>query len=251
MAGQYIGTTMRRETIAGLTVNIAGGSDREGGGDGPLVILLHGFGAPGDDLVPLFRQLDVPGDVRFAFPAAPLDLRTLGGGYAGGRAWWMIDVAALDAAMRGGARADRSAQVPDGLVEARSAITEVIAELETRLGARREKTILGGFSQGAMLSLDVALRAERGFAGLVLMSGTILAWHEWEPLLPKLSSVPVLQAHGRSDPLLPFSTAERLRDALRAAGADVRWVQFAGGHTITGSVLEELSRLVRDVAAAP
>ncbi len=89
---------MRRETLSGLSVTITGGTDREGGGDGPLVVLLHGFGAPGEDLVPLFRQLNVPSEVRFAFPAAPVDLRAkLGPGYAGGRAWWMIDTAALEA----------------------------------------------------------------------------------------------------------------------------------------------------------
>ncbi|MDR4500552.1 MAG: hypothetical protein MRJ96_03745 [Nitrospirales bacterium] len=42
---------MKERTIAGLQVRIAGGNDREGGGTGPVVVLLHGFGAPGDDLV--------------------------------------------------------------------------------------------------------------------------------------------------------------------------------------------------------
>jgi phospholipase/carboxylesterase len=232
-------------------VNICGGEDREGGGDGPLVVLLHGFGAPGDDLVPLYRQLDVPQKVRFAFPAGPLDLRTLGAGYAGGRAWWMIDIAALDAAMRGVGREDRSDQVPDGLAEARTALVTVLDELETRLGAPRDKTVLGGFSQGAMLSLDVALRSDRAFGGLALMSGTIVARREWEPLFEKLAATKVVQAHGRTDPLLPFGIAERLRDRLLEAKADVRWVPFPGGHTITGSVLEELGRLVREVAEAP
>jgi phospholipase/carboxylesterase len=242
---------MRRETLSGLTVTITGGTDREGGGDGPLVVLLHGFGAPGEDLVPLFRQLDVPSEVRFAFPAAPVDLREkLGPGYAGGRAWWMIDTAALEAAMRGGGRADRSRQVPDGLVEARASVVDCLAELETLLGAPRARTVLGGFSQGAMLTMDVALREERGFAGLALMSGSIIAEDQWTPLFPRLTGTKVMQAHGRTDPLLPFATAERLRDLLRGAAADVRWVEFPGGHTITGSVLDELGRLVRDVAAA-
>jgi phospholipase/carboxylesterase len=241
---------MRRETLAGLSTTITGGTDREGGGDGPLVVLLHGFGAPGDDLVPLFRQLDVPREVRFAFPAAPVDLRaTLGAAYAGGRAWWMIDPASLEAAMRGGERPDRSRLVPDGLVEARAAVVGFLAELETLLGARRERTVLGGFSQGAILTMDVALRERQGFAGLALMSGSIVAFDEWSPLLPNLAGAKVMQAHGRADPLLPFATAERLRDLLRETGTDVRWVEFAGGHTITGSVLEELGRLVRDVAA--
>src|SRR5262245_45871791 len=89
--------SMKDAIIGGGRVKLAGGTDREGGGEGPLVVLLHGFGAPGDDLVPLFRQLDVPRSVRFAFPEAPIDLGELvGPAYAGGRAWWMIDPAWFD-----------------------------------------------------------------------------------------------------------------------------------------------------------
>jgi phospholipase/carboxylesterase len=239
---------MRRLTAAGLDVVVAGGRDREGGGEGPLVILCHGFGAPGDDLVPLFRQLDVPHEVRFAFPSAPLDLAaTLGPAYRGGRAWWMIDPKSLEDAQRG-VRRDRSHVVPEGLVEARTMVTELLAELGSLLHAAPEKTVLGGFSQGAMVSLDVALRLPHRLAGLCLMSGSIVAADEWQPLFGTLSGVPIVQSHGRSDPLLPFDIAEKLRDLLRSAGADVRWVELSGGHTITGNVLDALGKLVNEVA---
>ena len=102
-----------------------------------------------------------------------------------------------------------------------------------------------------MLTMDVAVRAEQSFAGLVLLSGTIVALDEWAPGFPKLSGVPVVQSHGRSDPLLPFEAAVRLRDLLREAGADVRWVEFAGAHTIVGSALDALGKLVNDVARPP
>ena len=69
---------MRDETFGGLRVRLTGGPDRQGGGDGPLVVLMHGFGAPGNDLVPLARVLDVPREVRFAFPEAPLESRAGG-----------------------------------------------------------------------------------------------------------------------------------------------------------------------------
>ncbi len=237
---------MRQEVILGSKVRITGGADREGGGDGPLVVLLHGFGAPGDDLVPIHRQLDVPSNVRFAFPEAPLDLAgPLGPGYAGARAWWMIDPMIL----MSGNRADCSRAVPDGLAEARATVTAQLDALGAMLGATRSKTILGGFSQGAMLSMDVALRSDTPFAGLALMSGTIVALDEWTPAFPKLRGVPVMQSHGRSDPLLPFDAAVRLRDLLREAGADVRWVEFSGAHTIVGSALDALAKLVRDVAS--
>jgi phospholipase/carboxylesterase len=239
---------MRRLTAAGLDVVVAGGEDREGGGNGPLVILCHGFGAPGEDLVPLFRQLTVPREVRFAFPAAPLDLSaSLGPAYQGGRAWWMIDPKSLEEAQRG-VRRDRSHVVPEGLVEARKMVTDLLGELGQQLAARPESTILGGFSQGAMVSLDVALRLPHRLAGLCLMSGSIVAIDEWQPLLGTQSGVPIVQSHGRADPLLPFDVAEKLRDLLRGAGAELRWVEFSGGHTITGTVLDALGKLVNDVA---
>jgi len=238
---------MRRLTLAGLDVVLAGGEDREGGGDGPLVILCHGFGAPGEDLVPLFRQLAIPSEVRFAFPRAPLDLAALlGPAYGGGRAWWMIDPQLFEDAQRG-IRRDRSRSIPEGLVEARTALTGLVRELGTLLGAPANKTVLGGFSQGAMLSLDVALRLPHRLAGLVLMSTSIVALDEWTPLFPSLKGVPIVQSHGRTDPLLPFDVAEKLRDLLRGAGADVRWVEFSGGHTITGTVLDGLGTLVNEV----
>ena len=61
---------MRQERFGGLNVRITGGTDGKGGGRGPLVLLLHGFGAPGDDLVSLADVLNVPTGTRFVFPKA-------------------------------------------------------------------------------------------------------------------------------------------------------------------------------------
>src|SRR5688500_15180988 len=84
---------MLRETFAELAVAASGGPDRKAGGTGPVVVLLHGFGAPGEDLVPLFRVLDVPREVRFVFPAAPIELPLP---LTDARAWWMIDLAEME-----------------------------------------------------------------------------------------------------------------------------------------------------------
>ena len=204
--------------------------------------------------MPLFRQLEVPSEVRFAFPAAPVDLRAeLGAGYAGGRAWWMINPASLEAAMRGGPRVDRTHLVPDGLAEARRALTGVLSELETLLGAKRETTVLGGFSQGAMLTDGRgAARRPRFRRPRLDERHSSSRWTNGSPLLLEArrhegdaSSRP------NRDPVLPFAMAERLRDLLEGAGADLRWVEFAGGHTITGGVLQALGRLIGDVAAVP
>jgi len=235
---------MRQAKLGPLDVRITGGTDREGGGDGPLVVLLHGFGAPGTDLVPLWRAIDVPSEVRWAFPAAPL---SLGGMFPGmdSRAWWMIDVMALERAMAAGTHRDLSRDTPEGLPEARAQVIETLDALTEELSP--SELVIGGFSQGAMLALDVALHDDRALAGLIHWSGTLLSEDVWKARMPAREGLPVLQSHGRLDPLLPFDMAERLRDLMVEAGLEVDFVPFRGGHEIPGVVLEHLQLLLRRV----
>jgi phospholipase/carboxylesterase len=79
------------------------------------------------------------------------------------------------------------------------------------------------------------------------MSGSIVAEDEWTPRLPSLKGMPVLQSHGRSDPVLPYATAKRLEGLLEGAGAAVRFIDFSGGHTITSGVTRGLGDLVNQV----
>ena len=240
---------MRSDTFGGLTVRLTGGRDREGGGEpgDPTVILLHGFGAPGEDLVPLWRVLDVPRATRFVFPAAPIDL---GRQFAGGRAWWRLDMERMQQIAMGSTVGDDEAhgrEIPEGLVEARAQVSALVDEVSDKMPG---PLVLGGFSQGAMLACDVALRSPRPLAGLVLMSGTVLAVDEWRALAPSRKGLPVLLSHGERDPLLAFAAAQRLRKLLDEAGLVVDWVPFPGGHEIPQSVLDGVGRLVTRVAAS-
>lgn len=203
------------------------------------LVLLHGFGAPGDDLVALARVIDTPPATRFVFPAAPLEL------YGDARAWWMLDLARLDRA-RAGHVEDRSDEVPDGLAEARDQIDALIGDL---IAEGAGQIVLGGFSQGAMLSLDTALHTKHPIAGLVIMSGTRINGAAWRTRIDRVNGMPILMSHGRADPLLPFAVAVSLRDQLRQAGAVVDWTEFAGGHEIPPSVLGGVSGLLARVGA--
>jgi phospholipase/carboxylesterase len=229
--------------FSGLNVRVVGGVDREGGGTGPLVVLLHGYGAPGDDLVSLPRVLDVPREVRFAFPEAPLSPPELA--MYGGRAWWQIDVMALQQAAAAGRARERMRETPVGLVEARQSVGAMLDELARELAVPADQLVLGGFSQGAMLALDLALHSNRQLAGLILLSATFLNRDVWQPLMAARMTVPVLQTHGTQDPLLGFDIAVELRDALRAAGSNVEWVEFRGGHELPHSALEAVGRFIR------
>ena len=221
---------IERLEIAGLTTRIVGRDDAK-----LTVILLHGFGAPGDDLVSLAQYFDIP--ARFVFPAAPLPL---GGMYGDARAWWMLDLARLEAQLRSGNPHDRSAELPDGLSAAREQVSRLVDQVAARFATTDDRIVLGGFSQGAMVSLDVALHRANRLAGVVLLSGTLIAESEWAPRMTKLAGVPVFQSHGRGDAMLPFVVAETLRDKLKAAGALVEWHPFVGGHEIPAGVLAEL-----------
>jgi len=226
-----------RLELAGLTTHIIGPADAA-----TTCVLLHGFGAPGDDLVGLAEAIDAP--VRFVCPEAPL---SLGGLYGDSRAWWLLDLARLDDELRRGVSRDRRDEVPDGLPEARARVMRFIEELAARFSIAAAQLVLGGFSQGAMLSLDVALHREAPPAGLLLMSGTLMAESVWQPRMPSLAGVPVMISHGRQDNLLPFSVAEVLRDRLVAAGAVVDWHPFFGGHEIPEAALAAAGKLMRAV----
>ena len=233
---------MRQERLGGLLVRFAGGTDGKGGGEGPLVVLLHGFGAPGDDLVPLWQELDAPRGTRFVFPEAPLSLQM---GHGEARAWWMLDLERRQRELAAGRSRELSRDVPKGLTEARALVMSMLDELDRRFGVK--PMVLGGFSQGAMLACDVALHTTRPLAGLVLISGTLIARDEWTALLSKRKGLRVFQSHGSADPLLPFSMAEQLRDLFTQAGLSVEWVGFRGGHEIPGAVLAKLNVFLRGV----
>lgn len=232
---------MREERIAGLRTRITGGTDGKGGGGGSLILLLHGFGAPGDDLVPLADVLNVPAGARFVFPEGPLSL-SFGPGEA--RAWWLIDMARLAQDRAAGRVRDLSQDIPKGLAPVRETMLAFLKEIEQKFSADPRQTILGGFSQGAMLSCDLMLRTTQAYAGLVQLSGTLLAAQEWGPLLQKRKGLPVFQSHGVQDEILPYIGAERLRDTLVQAGLAVEWHNFRGGHEIPRIVLQRLGLFI-------
>ena len=231
--------TPTRLEIAGLTTRILGPSDAR-----LTCVLLHGFGAPGDNLVDLAGEIDAP--VRLVFPAAPLEL---GGLYGDSRAWWMLDLARFEDELRRGVPRDRRDEVPDGLVAARDQVIRLLDELAARFAIGDDQLVLGGFSQGAMLSLDVALHRPRPPAGLILMSGTLIAEAVWRPRMASLAGVPVMMSHGRRDPLLPFPIAEALRDQLIEAGAAVDWQPFPGEHEVPRVALDAMNRLLRGLVS--
>jgi phospholipase/carboxylesterase len=213
------------------------------------LVLCHGFGASGTDLVPLANEVlartpAVGNRVRFVFPAAPLALTGFGQGQP--RAWWPIDFEALMAQRAAGpsGRAALRARVPDGLPQARRQLAACLEAVAQTSGLPPGRVVLGGFSQGAMVTTDLALRQEEAPAALVILSGTLLAEEEWRTRAARRKGLAVLQSHGRMDPILPFSDAVALRDLLKEAGLQVDFLPFDGAHTIPEEALDALGALL-------
>jgi phospholipase/carboxylesterase len=214
----------------------------EGASPELAVVLCHGFGAPATDLVPLASELMelhavLAERVRFVFPGAPLSLATLGMPHA--RAWFQLPTEVLMGKQRDWERF--ATAVPEGLPAARRAVMGAVAALSAATRLPYGRIVLGGFSQGAMVTTDVTLRLEEAPAGLCILSGTLLAQEEWRQRAPTRRGLPVFQAHGQYDDVLPFAPAERLRDLLVEAGLAVEFAPFHGPHTIAPDELEKLA----------
>ena len=218
-----------------------------------LVVLCHGFGAPGTDLVPLAPELvrrrpQLAQSVCFAFPEGPLSLNAMQ--LDGGRAWWPLDIEQITAAIERGELRDLRNEEPAGLADARQSliglVDELVGELEIEIG----RVVLGGFSQGAMLATDVALRIPERPAGLCIFSGTLLMERQWRTLAERRGPMPVLQTHGYEDPLLPFVAAQWLYALLTSAGLPVEFLPFHGGHTISAEGVERLAQMLADRLSA-
>jgi phospholipase/carboxylesterase len=188
--------------------------------------------------VPLGEVLEAPAGTRWLFPEAPLPSNT---GIGGGRAWWQIDLARIQADRAAGRVRDLSAEIPQGLASARERLLTFLDELPRRLSIEYQKTVIGGFSQGAMLSCDAVLHADYPVAGLVQLSSNLLAQPIWQPLMVKRKGLRVFQSHGTRDDILPYLGAERLRDELSTSGLVVDWHPFRGGHEIPESIIMALN----------
>jgi phospholipase/carboxylesterase len=201
-----------------------------GGKPRRLVILLHGLGADGNDLIglaPNWARL-LP-DAEFLSPNAPFPCDMAPYGYQ-----WFSSQDRSPEAVLGGVRA--AAPILDAFID---------EALEER-GLGSGELALVGFSQGTMMSLFVGLRRAEPVAGIVGFSGRLLAP---ELLASELRSrPPILLVHGTEDPLVPYSSLAAAETTLKAAGVPVETVtSFGIGHSIDDQGLRRGGEFLKKV----
>ncbi len=191
-----------------------------GGTARQLVVLLHGWGADGNDLIGLAADWSrlLPG-ARFVAPHAPYPCEA----NPLGRQWFSLTDRDPRAVGRGAAHA---AEVIDRFLDDELA----------RLGLGDERLALAGFSQGTVMALYVALRRERACAAVVGYSGALVGG---DALAAELRSrPPVFLAHGDADEMIPFESLAAAAEALGRLDVAVRWHVARGvGHGIDAESL--------------
>jgi len=212
----------------GLELKSAGDLGPEDRG-GRTVVLLHGFGAEGDDLLPLARSLAAP-RTRFLVPAAPIAL------LGGGRAWWQLEASDHPSLIT-------TTTIPTApesnahLHAARVAVQTILHTAVARYAP--ESLLLAGFSQGAMLALDVALAIDSPpVSRVAVLSGALLTEAAQTLDRPRAARPRVFISHGEQDQRLPFVGAEIMQTLLDQHQFPVTFFRFQGGHAIPRPVIE-------------
>ena len=188
------------------------------------LVLLHGRGADETDLHPLLDLFDPERKLRGLTPRAPLALPP------GGSHWYRL----------------AGIPTPDPITfwPSFTALAELIDDLPTPL-------VLGGFSQGAVMSyaLGLARSPAKRPAALLPLSGFMPEVEDLDYDLTDLSGYPVAIAHGVLDPVIPVDFSRAARDALSDQKADVAYYERPVGHTIDPTVIPALRGFVAQAVA--
>jgi phospholipase/carboxylesterase len=197
------------------------------------IIWLHGLGADGQDFVPIADELELPVAVRYIFPHAPMRPVTINGGFVT-RAWYDIAGQSMDAQ-----------QDAAGIRASQSLVEEIIAR-EVAHGIASHNIFLAGFSQGGAIALHTALRQIAPLGGVMALSAYLpLAETAARELLEQSRATPVFMAHGRSDPIVPYTLGMTSRDALLKFGYAVEWHEYAMQHSVCEEELRDIAAWLR------
>jgi phospholipase/carboxylesterase len=112
------------------------------------------------------------------------------------------------------------------------------------LAVRDDQLVLMGFSQGAMMAVDAAMRLESRPAGVAILSGTLVDQKTVATLALRKKGLPFFQSHGSVDPILGFAQALALERELQAVGWLGALHRFEGGHTIPEEILMRLGQWI-------
>lgn len=196
-----------------------------------LMVLLHGYGSDGNDLISLGTfWRDRLADTMFVAPNAPQPCDINPAGYQ----WFPVDGNDLATSWRNGA------------ASAGPVIKQFLQDLWAETGLEAKDTLLVGFSQGAMMALDVGLSIDETLMGIIAFSGGLVAPEEVGELVK--SRPPVCLLHGAEDDIVPVRMSVVSSEALKKQGLDVTiHISPGAGHMIAPDGIEIANEFIAKV----
>jgi len=189
------------------------------------MVMLHGLGDSIEGYRWLPEAMNLPG-LNYLLVNAPDD-------YFGGYSWF-----------------DFAGDMLPGVRRSRKLLFELLDATRAK-GFPTSQTVIGGFSQGGLMSVEVGLRYPHRLAGVLCLSGCVC---EPEKLTQELSPVAARQrllvTHGTLDPLIPFAEVRAQVNTLKTAGLQIEWREFVKAHTIIEPEMEVIRGFVQASFAA-
>jgi phospholipase/carboxylesterase len=184
------------------------------------LVMLHGRGADEHDLAPFLDLLDPHRKLVGVTPGGPLFLPP------GGRHWYVVPRVGYPD--------------PETFFAAREALAALHDRLWEETGIGPERTVLGGFSMGAVMSHALGWSGDRpAVAGVMPFSGFVPTVPGWEPSLADRTGTRAFVAHGDRDPVIGVELGRAARDLLERGGIEVTYRETPASHTIDPAVLPD------------
>ncbi|HSS33017.1 MAG TPA: phospholipase [Solirubrobacterales bacterium] len=186
-----------------------------------LLVLHHGRGTDEADLLRLADLIDPEQRLRVVTPRAPL---TLAG--SPGYHWYLVPRVGYPD--------------PETFFAARTALAGLHDELWRETGVGPERTVLAGFSMGAVMSYALGLSGDRpAVAGILAFSGFVPTVEGWQPSFVDRAATRVFISHGNRDPVISVEFAQRARELVSAAGLPLEYRESELGHQIDPAHLSD------------
>lgn len=195
------------------------------------LILNHGRGTSEHDLFPLLDVIDPQRRLLGVAPGAPLT-----GIPPGGRHWYLVPRVGYPD--------------PDTFHRSYELLTAFCDDMLAEHGIGWDRTVIGGFSMGAVMSYAVALGSGRPSpAAVVGLSGFVPTVEGWAAELDGRAGLPALIHHGRIDPIISVEFGRQARELLDGGGLDVTYLETDAGHELPAEVLSRLPEFVASALA--
>jgi phospholipase/carboxylesterase len=192
------------------------------------LVLLHGRATDENDLFPLLDVFDPDRRLVGITPGGPLALPP------GGRHWYAVRALGYPP--------------PETFIPTYERLSQWLDAVPEAYGAPIDRTVLGGFSQGAVMSYALGLgRGRPAPAGILALSGFMPTVEGFELDLENREGFPVAIGHGTNDPVIGVEWGRDARDRLTAAGADVLYRESPMGHSLDPRELPTFTQWVRAV----